>query len=97
MESTEFLRIPTGILRTNEDAWGSVTCSEQIRMDVARGKVRSKIDMSNTAAYEQIRVEPSDVWKTVFATVYGTFMSHTMQIGDCNAPATFQRLMTAIF
>ena len=47
-------------------------------------------------AYEQIRVEPKDVWKTVFATIYGTFVSHTMQQGDCNAPATFQRLMTVI-
>src|ERR1700689_3370681 len=47
--------------------------------------------------YEQIRVEPSDVWKMQFSTVYGTFVSHTMQQGDCNAPATFQRLMTIIF
>jgi len=68
---------------------------EQIRTEVARGKYRSKIDMSN--AYEQIRIEPEDVWKTAFATVYGTFLSNTMQIGDCNAPATFQRIMTAIF
>ena len=60
---------------------------EQIRNDVARGKYQSKIDMSN--AYEQIHVEPSDVWKTAFATIYGTFMSNTMQQGDCNAPATF--------
>ena len=51
--------------------------------------------MSNV--YEQIHVEPQDVWKTVFATIYGTFVSHTMQQGDCNAPATFQRLMTVIF
>ena len=29
--------------------------------------------------------------------MYGTFVSHTMQQGDCNAPATFQRLMTTIF
>src|SRR6202040_270774 len=28
---------------------------------------------------------------------HGTFVSHTMQQGDCNAPATFQRLMTVIF
>ena len=46
--------------------------------------------------YKQICVEPKDVWKTVFATIYGTFVSHTMQQGDCNAPATFQRLMTVI-
>jgi hypothetical protein len=68
---------------------------EQIRNDVARARYRSKIDMSD--AYEQIRVEPADVWKTAFSTVYGTFLSHTMQQGDCNAPATFQRLMTTIF
>jgi hypothetical protein len=68
---------------------------EQIRNDVARAKYQSKIDMSD--AYEQIHIEPPDVWKTVFATVYGTFLSHTMQQGDCNAPATFQRLMTMIF
>src|SRR5216684_8941218 len=48
-------------------------------------------------AYEQIHVGPSDILKTVFATVYGTFVSHTMQQGDCNAPAMFQRLMTAVF
>ena len=48
-------------------------------------------------AYEQIRVEAKDVWKTAFATMLGTFVSHVMQQGDCNAPATFQRLMTWIF
>jgi len=68
---------------------------EQIHHDIARGKYQSKIDMSN--AYEQIRVEPQDVWKMAFVTIYGTFVSHTMQQGDCNAPATFQRLMTVIF
>src|ERR1700722_10163065 len=51
--------------------------------------------MSN--AYKQIRVQLSHMWKTAFATIYGTFVSHTMQQGDCNAPATFQRLMTVIF
>jgi hypothetical protein len=64
-------------------------------MDCARAKYRSKIDMSD--AYEQIRIIGEDVWKTAFATVYGTFVSHTMQIGDCNAPATFQRIMTMVF
>src|ERR1700720_1586925 len=68
---------------------------EQIRNDVAQGKYQSKIDMSNT--YKQIHVKPSDMWKTAFATIYGTFVSHTMQKRDCNAPATFQRLMTVIF
>src|SRR6202040_1542027 len=51
--------------------------------------------MSN--AYKHICVKPSDVWKMAFATIYGTFVSHTMQQGYCNAPATFQWLMTVIF
>jgi hypothetical protein len=66
-----------------------------IRLDVARAKIRSKIDFSD--AYEQVRVEPADVHKTAFATIFNTMVSHTMQIGDCNAPATFQRVMTLIF
>lgn len=68
---------------------------EQIRQDVARAPIRSKIDLSD--AYEQIRIDPKDVWKTAFATVYGTMLSNVMQQGDCNAPATFQRLMTHVF
>ena len=68
---------------------------DQIRMDVARAKYRSKIDLSD--AYEQVRIVAQDIWKTAFATPYGTFVSNVMQQGDCNAPATFQRLMTTIF
>ena len=68
---------------------------EQIRMDVARAKYRSKIDLSD--AYEQVRIVPEDVWKTAFSTVYGTMLSQVMQQGDCNAPSTFQRLMTHVF
>ena len=68
---------------------------DQIRTDMAKARYRSKIDLSD--AYEQIRVEPADVWKTAFATIAGTLVSHVMQMGDCNAPATFQRLMTHVF
>src|SRR6202040_4234783 len=53
--------------KQNENTKKDVTLfldQEQIRNDVARGKYRSKIDMSN--AYEQIHVEPSDVRKTAF-------------------------------
>ena len=68
---------------------------EAIRKDVARARYRSKIDL--TDAYEQVRVRVEDVDKNAFATITGTFVSHVMWIGDCNAPATFQRLMTTIF
>jgi hypothetical protein len=68
---------------------------EVIRENVARGKVRSKIDLSD--AYEQVRVHAEDVDKTAFVMIMGTYVSHIMQQGDCNAPATFQQLMTSIF
>ena len=48
-------------------------------------------------AYEQIHIRTTDILKTVFATILGMFVSQVMQQGDCNAPSTFQRLMTAIF
>ena len=66
-----------------------------IRNDVARAPFRSKIDL--TEAYEQVRIVPEDVKKTAFSTIFGTFESLVMQQGDCNAPSTFQRLMTRIF
>jgi hypothetical protein len=68
---------------------------DMIRNDVARAPFRTKLDMSD--AYEQVRVEPDDVKNTAFSTIVGTFLSHVVQQGDCNAPATFQRLMTRIF
>src|SRR5215510_7490251 len=68
---------------------------DQIRQDVARAQYRSKIDLAD--AYEQIRVDPGDVWKTAFATIYGTNVSHVLQQGDRNGPSTFQRIMTMMF
>src|SRR5437588_2468946 len=35
--------------------------------------------------------------KTVFTTPDGTMISHVMQMGDCNAGATYQSLMNYIF
>jgi transposase InsO family protein len=68
---------------------------ETIREDVARAKYRSKIDLAD--AYEQIRIKAEHVPYSAFVTQYGTFVSMTMQQGDCNAPASFQRLMNYIF
>ena len=68
---------------------------EVIHKDVARGKIWSKINLSD--AYEQVCVCVEDVDKTMFAIIMGTYVSHIMQQGNCNAPATFQNLMTLIF
>jgi hypothetical protein len=62
---------------------------------VAQAKIRSKIDLSDV--YEQVRIRTQDMDKTAFATITGTYVSLIMQQGDCNAPATFQWLMTLIF
>ena len=68
---------------------------DNIRNNVLRVQYRTKIDISD--AYEQIHVEPEDVWKNTFSMVYGTFTGNIMLIGDCNAPSTFQRFMTELF
>ena len=63
--------------------------------NIMHATYRSKLDMSE--AYEQIHVRPEDVPKTAFTTIFNTFISLVMQQGDCNAPSTFQRLMTVVF
>ncbi|GJX62031.1 reverse transcriptase domain-containing protein [Tanacetum coccineum] len=45
----------------------------------------------------QIPIAPEDQKKTTFTCPYGTFAYQRMPFGLCNAPATFQRCMTAIF
>ncbi|GKC44890.1 putative nucleotidyltransferase, ribonuclease H [Tanacetum coccineum] len=47
--------------------------------------------------YFQIPLAPEDQEKTTFTCPYGTFAYKRMPFGLCNAPATFQRCMTAIF
>ncbi|GJS12904.1 DNA-directed DNA polymerase [Tanacetum coccineum] len=47
--------------------------------------------------YFQIPIALEDQEKTTFTCPYGTFTYKRMPFGLCNAPATFQRCMTAIF
>ena len=68
---------------------------EIIREDVVQARYQSKIDLAD--AYKQVQVQPEDVPKMAFSTIAGTYVSNVVQQGDCNAPATFQRLMTLIF
>jgi hypothetical protein len=63
-----------------------------IRNDITHATYQTKLDMSE--AYEQICVDPAHMSKAAFATILGTFRSQVMQMGDCNAPSAFQRLMT---
>jgi len=53
--------------------------------------------MDGKDAYEQIRIEPDHVHRTAVTTPDGNMVSLVIQIGDCNAPATYQALMNHIF
>ena len=48
-------------------------------------------------AYEQICIDPADVWKTAVSTPDGNMVSQVIQQGNCNAPATYQTLMNHLF
>jgi len=49
------------------------------------------------SGYNQIVVDPEDQEKTTFTCPFGVFAYRKMSFGLCNAPATFQRCMLAIF
>ena len=79
-QAAPMLCIPkkSGLLRTaidarkrNDNTVKDVTPfpdQDQIRLDVARAKIWSKINFSD--AYKQIRTVPEDVHKSAFATIY---------------------------
>jgi hypothetical protein len=56
---------------------------------------RSVLDL--TAAYEQIRIVPEHVERSAVTTPDGNMVSLVLQMGDCNAPATYQSLMNHLF
>ncbi|XP_050914840.1 uncharacterized protein LOC127129757, partial [Lathyrus oleraceus] len=49
------------------------------------------------SGYNQIAVDPADHEKTAFTCPFGIFAYRKMPFGLCNAPATFQRCVQAIF
>src|SRR3954467_8013539 len=49
------------------------------------------------SGFSQIHVNTADQENTTFTCPYGTYSYRCMPFGLCNAPATFQRCMSAIF
>jgi hypothetical protein len=68
---------------------------DRIMRRVASKRSRMILDLKD--AYEQVWVEIADMWKTAFCTPSGNMVSHVLQQGDCNAPATYQAIMNHIF
>ena len=53
--------------------------------------------LNDYSGFSQIAVKYEDQEKTTFTCPYGTYAYRRMPFGLCNAPATFQRCMSAIF
>ncbi|XP_052624784.1 uncharacterized protein LOC128132304 [Lactuca sativa] len=66
-------------------------------MAVVENEKNELIPTRTVTGYFQIPIDLNDQEKTTFTCPSGTFAYRRMPFGLCNAPATFQRCMTAIF
>ena len=86
------LRARNDIIVKDKTPIPDITC---IINAVASYQCRYKIDL--TDGYHNVRIEEDSEQYTSFNTPLGTYRTGVMQLGDCNAPATFIKLMNFIF
>ena len=65
---------------------------DEIISQLGQSKYFSKLDLKS--GFWQIALDPDDSEKTTFACHKGLFQFNVMPFGLCNAPGTFQHLMT---
>ena len=86
--------LDSGVIQPSNSEWASP--SVLIRKNSLSGvKFMSTLDMNS--GYYQFLVAAKDWHKTAFLTKLGLFKFHSMAMGLCNAPATFQRTMQLVF